>query len=369
MTLEQLRRRVDQVDGQILRLLNRRARLTEAIGRLKAGAGVYVAQREQEILKRLVAANRGPIANEALTAIYREIMSSALASEKSIRIAYLGPAWSFTHLAALKRFGSQVDHAAAGSIAQVFTEVERGHADYGVVPIENSTEGVVTHTLDMFIESNVQICAEIMLEVSHCLLARVPLERVRRVYSNPTALGQCRQWIRVHLPAVEFVEVSSTSRAAELAAARPGGAAIASSLAAKHYGLRILARSIEDAVQNVTRFLVISRPGDDEWPSVPRGGRAASGAKSRTSLMFSIKDRIGALHDLLAPFKWYGINLTKIESRPSRRRAWEYYFFVDLVGSVTEPRIHKVLATLERECNFLKILGSYPVDAAGGRMR
>ncbi len=367
MTLEQLRRQVDRVDQRILRLLNRRAALTAAIGRLKAGSGVYVAEREQEVLKRLAARNEGPISNEALTAIYREVMSSALALEKPIRIGYLGPAWSYTHLASLKRFGSQVEHVASASIAEVFGEVEKGRLDYGVVPIENSTEGVVTHTLDMFIESNVQICAEIVMEVSHCLLSKGSLEAVRRIYSNPTAFGQCRQWVRSHLPAAEFVEVSSTSRAAELAARRRGGAAIASSLSAKHYGLRILARSIEDSLQNVTRFLVISRPSGNAV--TPTTGRPSGRARSKTSIMFSIKDRVGALHDLLAPFKWYGINLTKIESRPSRRRAWEYYFFVDLVGHVGEPSIRKALHTLERECNFLKILGSYPVDASSGRMR
>jgi len=359
---------VDQVDRQILRLLNQRAALTADIGRIKGGAGVYVAEREQEVLKRLAAENRGPISNEALTAIYREVMSSALALEKPMRIAYLGPAWSYTHLASMKRFGSQLEHLAMASIPDVFGEVEKGRVDYGVVPIENSTEGVVTHTLDMFIESGVQICAEVVMEISHCLLARGPLAQVRRIYSNPTAFGQCRQWVRTHLPNAELVEVSSTSRAAELAAKQRGGAAIASSLSAKHYGLRILARAIEDAVQNVTRFLVISRSSGDG--GVPSGKRPASGRlRSKTSIMFSIKDRIGGLHDLLAPFKWYGINLSKIESRPSRRRAWEYYFFVDLVGHVTEPKIQKALTTLERECNFLKILGSYPIDISGGRVR
>lgn len=352
MSLTDLRERIDGIDLRILELLNKRALLTLEIGRLKArkGASVYVPDREKEVYNNLIKQNKGPLSNKAVKAIYREVMSGALVLEKSVVIAYLGPPATFTHLASLEKFGSQVKYVDCRSIAEVFTEVERNRADYGVVPIENSIEGAVTHTLDMFVDSNLSVCSEIMLEISHNLLARNKKVKIKKVYSNPQVFGQCRIWLEANLSRAELVEVSSTTRAAEIAATEANAAAIASVLAAKKYKLKIVAESIEDNAHNVTRFLVIGK-----IQSLPT-------RKDKTSVMFSIKDRVGALHDMLLPFKKYNINLTKIESRPSKRKAWEYYFFVDLEGHREAENVKQALSDLEKECNFLKVLGSYPVN-------
>jgi chorismate mutase/prephenate dehydratase len=285
----------------------------------------------------------------SLEAIYREIMSVSLSLDRPPKIAYLGPEATFTHLAALKRFGSQVQYIACNSIADVFLEVERDTADYGVVPIENTIEGAVSHTLDMFMDSDLKICAQVILDVSHNLLANCSKDKIRRIYSNPQVFGQCRIWLQENLPRVEKVEVSSTTRAAQIATKEKYSACIASTLAAKVYKLKVVARDIEDSPHNITRFLVISKI------DVPGTGR------DKTSAMFSIKDRVGALHDMLLPFKKYRINLTKIESRPSKKKAWDYYFFVDLEGHRDESRVKRALLELENKCTFLKILGSYPV--------
>lgn len=351
MGLERLRRQIDRLDLRIIELLSERARLSQKIGRLKAKdkKSVYSPDRERSVYERIEKKNRGPLSDETLKAIYREIMSGSLALEKPIKIAYLGPAATFTHIAALKKFGSSVEYIPVDSITEVFAEVERGRADYGVVPIENSIEGAVNHTLDMFMESDLKVCSEISLEVSHNLLANCKIDQIRRIYSNPQVFGQCRMWLEANLPKAELVEVSSTTKAAEIAVKEKYSAAIASSLAADCYGLNIIARSIEDMAHNVTRFLVIGKV-----ESEPTG-------KDRTSIMFSVKDRVGALHDMLVPFKKYKINLTKIESRPSKRKPWEYYFFVDMVGHYNDRNVKKAIAELERGCAHLKILGSYPM--------
>lgn len=350
MNLKTLRRQVDALDAQIIKLLNKRAALTLKIGKIKAKSktSIYVPDRESQIYERLVQLSRGPLPTRALKAIYREIMSGSLSLEKSLNIAYLGPAYTFTHLAALKKFGSLVNFVAVNSISEVFTEVEKGRADYGVVPIENSTEGAVNHTLDMFVESDLKICSEILLEISHNLLSLSPRQKIEKIYSNPQVFGQCRLWLEANLPKIELAEVSSTTKAAELASQEREAAAIASSLAAQHYGLKIIARSIEDSWHNVTRFLVIGRT------------EAMPTKKDKTSVMFSIKDKVGALHDMLVPFKKYRINLTKIESRPSKRKAWEYYFFVDMNGHYCQKNVAKALKQLEENCAYLKVLGSYP---------
>ena len=351
MNLKSLRRQIDSIDQNITRLLNLRAKITLGIAKTKrkSGISIYSPDREREILRTLARINKGPLSCNALEAIYREIMSSSLSLEKALKIAYLGPQATFTHLAALKRFGSQVGYVACDSISDIFDEVERNAADYGVVPIENSIEGAVTHTLDIFVDSDLKICAQIFLDVSHNLLANCAKDKVKRVYSNPQVFGQCRIWLQENLPWAEKIEVSSTTRAAQIATKEKYSACIASILAAKVYKLKVIASRIEDSPHNITRFLVIGKT------DVGQTGN------DKTSLLFSVKDRVGALHDMLVPFKKYRINLTKIESRPSKRKAWEYYFYVDLEGHKNNPRVKKALLELESKCAFLKVLGSYPV--------
>jgi chorismate mutase/prephenate dehydratase len=351
MKLKKLRSKIDSLDKKIISLLNLRANVIKDVAKVKSrsGVGVYSPDREREVLRKIAKANRGPLTGNSLEAIYREIMSASLALEKHLKIAYLGPQASFTHLAALKRFGSQVEYVASNSITDVFLEVERGSSDYGVVPIENSIEGAVTHTLDMFADSDLKICAQIILDVSHNLLAHCAKDKVRRVYSNPQVFGQCRLWLQENLPAAELIEVSSTTRAAQIAAKEKNSACIASLLAAKVYKLRVVASDIEDSPHNITRFFVIGKTD------------VGITGNDKTSILFSSKDRVGALHDMLVPFKMNKINLTKIESRPSKRKAWDYYFFVDLIGHKDEARVKKALGQLENKCKFLKVLGSYPV--------
>ncbi len=287
--------------------------------------------------------------NKTLEAIYREIMSGSLSLQNPANIAYLGPEATFTHIAALERFGSSVNYIDCGSITEVFNEVETDRADYGVVPIENSTEGAVNHTLDMFIDSDLKICAESLLPIKHNLLSKEKrISSIKRVYSNPQVLGQCRLWLESNLPGVELVHTSSTTRAAQVASKKKQTAAIGSKLAASKYKLKIIAESIEDSPHNFTRFLIIGK--DETEPS----------KQDKTSIMFSIKDKVGALHDILAPFKRNSVNLTKIESRPSKKKAWDYYFFVDFAVHHKDSKIKKTLARLEKQCKFLKILGSYP---------
>lgn len=266
-----------------------------------------------------------------------------------MKIAYLGPEATFTHLAALKRFGSQVEYLACNTISDVFLEVEKENADYGVVPIENTIEGAVSHTLDMFVDSDLKICSEILLSISLNLLANCSKREIQRIYSAPQVFGQCRNWLANNLGDVERIEVSSTTRAAKICRKQRNSGCIASILAAEVYGLRIIAKDIEDFSQNITRFLVIGK--SDCQPT----------GKDKTSIMFSIKDRVGALHDMLTPFKKYGINLTKIESRPSKRKVWDYYFFIDLEGHRQNPSVKKALSELESKAITLKVLGSYPI--------
>jgi chorismate mutase/prephenate dehydratase len=351
MNLRSLRKQIDGIDRRITKLLNLRAKITLDVAKAKrkSGMSIYSPDREREILRKLATVNKGPLSYDALEAIYREIMSSSLSMEKPLRIAYLGPQATFTHLAALKRFGSQVEYIACNSIADVFLEVERDSADYGVVPIENSIEGAVSHTLDMFVDSDLKICAQIILDVAHNLLANYPKNKIKRVYSILQVFGQCRIWLQENLPCVEKIEVSSTTRAAQIATKEKYSACIASALAAKVYKLKIIASDIEDSPHNITRFLVIGKT------DVGQTGH------DKTSILFSVKDKVGALHDMLVPFKKCRINLTKIESRPSKKKAWEYYFYVDLQGHQNNPRIKKALLELETKCAFLKVLGSYPV--------
>ncbi len=351
MELKALRNKIDTLDKKIVRILNLRAQITVEIAKAKnkSGSSVYSPDREREVLGRVSAANKGPLSVRSLEAVYREIMSASLALEKPLKIACLGPEASFSHLAALKRFGSQVAYLTCASINDVFLEVEKEHADYGVVPVENSVEGMVNYTLDMFVDSDLKICSQIILDIAHNLLANCAKDKIKRVYSNPQVFGQCRIWLQENLPGVEKIEVSSTTRAAQIAAKEKNSACIASLLAGKVYKLRVQACGIEDSPHNITRFLVIGKTD------------VAATKYDKTSILFSIKDRVGALHDMLLPFKKYQINLTKIESRPSKKKAWDYYFYLDLEGHRDSPKVKKALSELETKCKFLKILGSYPI--------
>lgn len=353
MNLKDMRRKIDLTDKEILKLLNKRASLILSIAKIKKkkGISVYAPDREKEIYTKLNTLNKGPLDDKSLKAIYREIMSTALSLEKPIKVAYLGPELTFTHLAAMEKFGSSISYQPCKSITDVFSEVDKFRCDYGVVPIENSAEGAVNHTLDMFIDFDLKICAEIYLEVSHNLLGHTKdLKKIREVYSNPQVFGQCRIWLENNIPNVILRDASSTAEAASIVSKRKGAACIAGLLAKDKYGLKLIAESIEDTSHNVTRFLVIAN--DTAIPT----------KKDKTSIVFSLKDRVGALHDILVPFKRNGINLTKIESRPSKLRAWKYYFFVDLEGHMKTKKIEKTLKELEKSCTYLKILGSYPVS-------
>lgn len=349
--LKRLRRKIDGIDNDVLGLLNKRAEVTIDIGKLKSEKArpKFSSVREAEVYNRLIKANHGPLLKKSLRAIYREIMSGSLALQTTLKIAYLGPEATFTHIAALKKFGKSLDYLECDSIADVFTEVERGRASYGVVPIENSTEGAVNHTLDMFLDSNLKICSEVYLPIRHSLLSKgKKISSIKRVYSHQQVLAQCRKWLERNLPLAKLIPAKSTTEAARLWARRAGTAAIASELAAERYGLNMLARSIEDSSHNITRFLII---GDQQEEPTKN---------DKTSIVFSMKDKAGALHDVLTSFKRNKVNLTKIESRPSKRKAWRYYFFVDMEGHVKDKRISQSLRQLERHCNYYKLLGSYP---------
>lgn len=348
--LRQRRKRIEELDAQIVAFVSERAKEAVEIGKIKGELREQVLDpvREKEVYERATRLNKGPLSNEAIRAIYREIMSGSLALQKTIKVAYLGPEATFTHQAALAKFGHSVEYIPTNSISDVFYEVETWRADYGVVPIENSTDGAVNHTLDMFIDSELRICSEIVFEVSHCLLARCRKEDIKRVYSKGEVFGQCKLWLRANLPQAELIETSSTSRAAEIAREKPGSAAIASEIAATLYGLRVVARSIQDISRNVTRFLVMGRSES------PRSG------DDKTSVMFYTRDRVGALHDILEVFKEGGLNLTMIESRPSGKKPFEYYFFADFVGHISDRKVASTLEKLRKKCGILKVLGSYP---------
>jgi len=350
MTIPDHRKAIDKLDAQFVKLLNERTKHVLEIGaiKLKAGEEIYAPHRERAVLQRLCKLNEGPITNESLRAIYREIMSSALSLEKSMTVAYLGPEATFTHLAAIRRFGSSLRYSAQKTIADVFAEVSKNRADYGVVPVENSTEGVVTHTLDMFVDSDLKIVSQIVLPIQHCLLSNCRRPQIRKLFAHPQALAQCRSWVQNNLARAEIIETSSNARSAELAAHEKDAAAVAGMLAAEKYQLRVLETDIQDNAANVTRFLVLGRQC-----SPPT-------TQDRTSLMFSIVHEIGALHRALAPFRRYRINMTKIESRPSKRKAWEYFFFVDCDGHIRDGKVAKAIALLGQQCTLVKVLGSYP---------
>ncbi len=350
MSISEHRKAIDQLDARIVQLLNERTQHVLSIGRIKRKAGeeIYAPHRERAVLSRVSRLNKGPIKNESLHAIFREVMSSALSLEKSMKIAYLGPEATFTHQAAIQRFGASLRYSPQKTISDVFMEVSKSRAEYGVVPVENSTEGVVTHTLDMFVDSDLKVVAQIVLPVQHCLLSNSPRAEIKRLYAHPQSLGQCRIWVQNNLPRAEVIETSSNARSAELATNEKGSAAIAGVLAAEKYDLSVLEYDIQDNATNATRFLVLGRTC-----SPPTG-------KDRTSIMVSVTHKVGALHNAIAAFRRHRINMTKIESRPSKRKAWEYFFFIDFDGHYEDPKVVKTLSELSQHCNFVKVLGSFP---------
>lgn len=354
-SLAELRARIDAIDDEVLARLEERAELAARAKLAKQAFGreVYDPGRERAIIDRLQSQSRGRFPIQSIRPVFQEIISACLSVEKGVQVAYLGPEGTFTHQAVKRHFGSSAKALPTGTIAGVFAEVERGAAEWGVVPVENSSEGVVNHTLDSFLDSSLCIAAEIVVPVEHCLLARagVELSAIERVYSHPQALGQCRAWLATNLPRAARVETASTADAARAAASDGQGAAIAAETSARLYGLEVARSPIQDLTDNVTRFLVLGRPGS--------GPRLTGAGDEKTTIVLALHDRAGALLALLTPFSQAGINLSKIESRPSRRRAWDYVFFIDLEGHVEQPAVAEVLAKVAADCPLFKVLGSY----------
>ena len=349
--METLRRGIDEVDEEIVRLLDRRARLARRIGEIKQENGLeaYAPARERAVLNRVAALSTGDFPGSGLEAVFREIISTSISLEARLKVAYLGPEATFTHEAALRSFGTSVALEPQATVAEVFTRVERGEAEHGVVPVENSMEGAVTHTLDELMNSPLKICGEVYLPVSQNLISKESsLGRVRVICSHPMALSQAATWLRHELPGARLEEVESTGEAARRAAREQGMAAVGSALAAEAHGLNVLARNIQDARTNSTRFIVLGRA----W--------AGKTGKDKTSVVFSVKDRPGVLRDALSAFAEENINLTRIESRPSRKRAWTYVFFADLQGHPEEERVKRALAALEEHCPYVSLVGAYP---------
>jgi len=353
--LEAVRARIDAVDEEIHRFISERARLAQAVGMSKAASGravdFYRPEREAQVLRRARARNSGPLRDEEVLRLFREIMSACLAQQEPLKVAFLGPEGTFTQTAVLNHFGHSVRALPLSSIDEVFHEVEAGSADFGVVPIENSTEGTVNHTLDRFLSSPLKICGEVELRIrQHLMGAMNSLGRIVRVCSHPQSLAQCREWLEEHLPGIEQVPVSSNAEGARRARDEKGTAAIAGETAAEVYGLKVLAAEIEDRADNTTRFLVLGRK------------LFAPSGEDRTTLLVSVlhTDAPGALSRLLEPLARHRVSLTRIESRPSRRRKWDYVFFIDFEGHAQDAHVAKALGALKKRASLFRVLGSYP---------
>ena len=351
MSLEKKRKKIDDVDEKIVELLSERLSLAQEIGKEKQvlHKEVYDPVREEQIIEKL--AKKGSFPKEGIDSIFREVFSISRKAQNPVKVAFLGPETTFTHSAALKQFGTQTEFEAMDSIKDVFSSVEKGEADYGVVPVENSLEGSVSRTYDRFLMSELNIVAEISLRVNHNLLSKHRLRDITKIYTHPMALAQCQEWVHKNLPKAEIFEVSSTAKGAESAGLYINSAAIGSELAAKKFGLQVIEENIQDLSQNYTRFLVIGK-------TMPK-----KSAHSKTSIVFSAKHEPGSLFNALEPLKKYGINMTKIESRPTRMRNWEYVFFVDFQGYVEDKDIQDCLGEMRKNTSLLKILGSYPEKA------
>ena len=349
-SLEALRSRIDDLDARIVELLNARASIVVDIGHLKQqnNVPIYAPDREQRILEKIRSLNKGPLPNRCLEAVYRELMSGSFALEKPLRIGFLGPEGTFSHLAAVRKFGSSVEYVPLADIASVFEEVVRGHIDYGLVPVENSIGGGVVDTLDSFLHSSAKICAEVLITIHHNLLARCPWEQVKTIYSKPEVFAQCRQWLSSTAKGRAIEPAASTAKAAELASSQPGAAAIGSAIAGEKYNLYTLFENIEDQPDNVTRFFVISRE------------HARRSGADKTAIMFTTAHKPGALAEVLDVFRDSGINLTDIEKRPSKKVNWEYYFFIDAQGHADDDPMKQAIAGARQHCLQLTVLGSYP---------
>ncbi len=348
--LKQCRMQIDSLDDELLRIVNQRAALAQQIGHLKEDGVVLRPEREAQVLRRLQNANNGPLSNVAIAALFTEVMSQCRALEAPLSVAYLGPEGTFTEAAALKRFGSAVQGASCATIDDVFRAVESGAVQYGVVPVENSTEGAIGRTLDLLLQSTLQVCGEVMLPIHQCLLAQqCDVSQIQTVYSHPQSLGQCQGWLNVNLPHAARIPVSSNAEAARLASGHANCAAIAGSQAAGHFGLNVCVENIEDDARNTTRFLVLGKQ------------QVAPSGDDKTSLVLSATHRPGAVHDLLTSLAKHGVSMTKFESRPSRSGLWEYVFYVDIEGHQADKKVALALLELEQAAVFMKILGSYPV--------
>lgn len=353
--LQSLRSQIDKLDSQILKLINDRAKLAVEIGQVKSADGIEIFNpaREDEIIAGVTAANPGPLESRAVQAVFRELVSGSRSLQRTLRVAFLGPEYSFSHLAALEKFGDSCDYVPVGSIAGVFEIVNRGQADLGLVPIENSTDGRVADTLDMFTRLPLKICAEVSLRIHHNLLAMCPQSEIRRVYSKPQALSQCRTWLANNVPQAQLKEVASTTTAAQLAKQEPFAAAVASRQAAIKYGLNIVCADIEDRENNITRFAIIGHQV------------AAKSREDKTTVMFQISDAPGTLCDVLAAFKKNRVNMTWIESFPAENdgKTQSYVFFADLAGHPKDLKVKRTLDLLQRKCQKLVILGAFPRGA------
>jgi chorismate mutase/prephenate dehydratase len=350
--LKALRDQIDAMDDRIVALLNERAGFVQEIGKIKKdrNAHFHTPAREADIYDRLTKNNPGPFPNQALKHVFREIMGGSLSLETTIRVAYLGPAATFTHQACLQRFGGSVLTIPAFSIKDVFDQVERGKADFGIVPVENAIEGMVNQSLDLFVDSPLLIYAEVLQKISHCLMSKTgEKELIQQIYSHPQAIAQCSRFLESHFPGMPVTEFASTALAAQKGATNPSSAVIASELASEVYGLTLIEKQIEDYPNNVTRFLVIAQKPSEKTK------------RDKTSMILSIKDTPGALYEILKPFSEQGINLMKIESRPSKKVHWEYLFYVDMEGHQDSAPCRDVINQIKTEAVFVKILGSYPI--------
>lgn len=352
--LTPLRKRIDELDGQIVKLLNERASVVVKVGQAKQDhrGPIYAPDRESRVLGKVRSHNAGPLSDAMLEAIYREMMSASFALERPLRIGYLGPPGSFSHVAAAAKFGSSVEYDTLADIPMIFDAVGRKHIDYGLVPIENSTEGSVSATLDSLVTTDATVCAEVLIAIHHNLLSNTDAPSITKIYSHPQALAQCRQWLTAQFPRAERVPTSSTSKAAELAAQEPGSAAVASALAGKLHDVHVQFENIEDNPSNTTRFFVLSHQQPD-----PTG-------QDKTAILFSTEHQVGALTAVLDVFRDAGLNLTHIDKRPSQTVNWEYLFFVDLDTHRTKPKFLEAVEQARQHCKQLKVLGSFPKATA-----
>ncbi len=347
--LKKFRTQIDSIDDELLKLFNQRAKLAQQIGHAKNGSAVLRPEREAQVLKRMVDANIGPLSAQSVSTLFTEIMSHCRALEEPLSVAFLGPQGTFSEAAVIKRFGQACHGVPCASIDEVFRKVESGEANYGVVPVENSTEGAVGRTLDLLMQSPLRLCGEVLLAVHQCLLSQdKDLSAIKRVYSHPQSLGQCQDWLNTHLAHAERVSVASNAEAASLASKEKHSAAIAGAQAAERFNVPLQVKNIEDDPRNTTRFLVI---GNQDV--------AASG-QDKTSLAMSAVNRPGAVHDLLVPLAKHGVSMSKLESRPARAGLWEYIFFVDIEGHQTDKKVAEALKELKDVAAFVKVLGSYP---------